>query len=47
MDTVCELAENITYDHFGKGDSLVDNFLVAHGCRPLLVPRKVLASLAS
>lgn len=49
MDTVCELAENITHDHFwAKGDLLlVDNFLVMHGRRPFVGTRKVLASLAS
>ena len=49
MDTVCELAENITHDHFwAKGDLLlVDNFLVMHGRRPFVGTRKVLASLTS
>ena len=49
MNTVCELAENITHDHFWeKGDLLlVDNFLVMHGRRPFVGTRKVLASLAS
>jgi len=45
---VCEIAENITYDHFWqKGDLLlVDNFLVMHGRRPFVGTRKVLASLS-
>ena len=48
MEVVCEIAENITYDHFWqKGDLLlVDNFLVMHGRRPFVGTRKVLASLS-